>query len=417
MDSLRTLVVAENLPYPTLKGGDLRSWQNVNALAGMGQVGVFGLCSNDRRHAVKAPPRVSVWRSSSDPALAFPPQRNRKLSARAWFLSPTGHPADVYYSRQAVSEIADVIAEFEPHVVLIERLWLHHYINPVKSLGCRVILDNHNVESVLYRQIAESTLGDDLPARIVHDFIPVRTETIERQAAQAADQIWVCSVNDEQLMRRAYGTRVPIRVVTNGVDVDRYRRTPTPPGAGAARSLVLPAAFAFPPNAQAARFLTDELFPRLTANDPDSRLVLVGSMPTSHMIEAARRDSRILVTGAVRDVRPYIAAASAMVAPVFEASGTRFKILEAFASKIPVITTSKGAEGLGATDGKDLLLAENVEQFVAAIKRLWANDRLVARVTTNAFELVREHHSWAVARAQIRKAVHELMQVDGGVSR
>ena len=407
-------MLAENLPYPTLKGGDLRSWQNVNALMGIGQVGVFGLCSNDLRAAAEPGEKLLFWRSSSDPALAFPLPKNRKVAARAWFLDPAGHPADLYFSATAAEEISGLMAEFKPHIVVIERLWLFRYIECVKRFGCRVVLDNHNVESVLYRQIGGSIPGGDLRARLMRDAIPARTEAIERKASQSVDQVWVCSREDARLMRGLYGLSAPIHVVPNGIDVQSYsdtravKHSRAPVEQASGKSILFTATFAHPPNEKAALFLIQEVFPRLTTINPDCRLLLVGNAPTPEMIRAAQGNSRILITGAVPDVRPYIASASAMVVPLFQGSGTRFKILEAFASKTPVISTATGAEGLCVKPEVHLLIAASAPEFVAGLQQLWLDKSLAGRLTENAYRLVKRSYSWEAARRKIGKAAQEL---------
>jgi glycosyltransferase involved in cell wall biosynthesis len=409
---LRTLVLAENLPYPTLKGGDLRTWQNVNALASLGPVGVFGLCSNDSRAAAKPKDGIEFWRSSSDPSLAYPLPANRKIAARAWFLDSTGHPADLYYSDAAAEEISRIMAEFEPHIAVIERLWLYRYISRVKRSGCRVVLDDHNVESVLYRQIGEAMSSrGDLQARLIRDAVPARTEAIEREASRAADQVWVCSRSDARLMHRLYPLSSPVRVVPNGLDLKAYDKAGKSSGSlylPKEKSVVFPATFSFAPNAKAALFLIEEVLPRLNAIEPDFRLLLVGNSPTPEMVRAAQQDARIVVTGAVPEVRPYIASASAMVAPLFQGSGTRFKILEAFASRTPVISTAIGAEGLSVKPGIHLLFAESASDFVDGLRQLWENKPMASRLAGNGFDLVKQSYSWEAAGSKIRRAVREL---------
>jgi len=85
--SRRTLVLAPGLPFPWFSGLDLRVWQNVRALAKLGPVGVLGICANDPR-ADNPPPGVALWRTMTDPALAYPPPTDRKIAARAWPLRP-----------------------------------------------------------------------------------------------------------------------------------------------------------------------------------------------------------------------------------------------------------------------------------------------------------------------------------------
>jgi glycosyltransferase involved in cell wall biosynthesis len=126
------------------------------------------------------------------------------------------------------------------------------------------------------------------------------------------------------------------------------------------------------------------------------------------MIDAARQDSRIMVTGAVPDTRPYLAAATAMVVPLFQGGGTRFKILEAFAANLPVISTGKGAEGLGVENKKHLLLAETADEFVEAIQLLWTDGHLAKQLAANGLQLVKESYSFPVISRQIRDAVREL---------
>ena len=413
MASLRTLLIAENLPYPTFKGGDLRNWQNVNGLMKVSEVGVFGLCSNDARPTENPRPGLAFWRSSTDPGLAFPPRADRKLFSRAWFLNARGHPADVYYSDYAATEIEHILLDFNPHIVVIERLWLHRYFDRVKQRDCRIVLDCHNVEAPLYQQIANSVEGDDLRARLMRDALPARTELIERHAVRAVDQVWVCSGADERRMRSQYAASAPIHVIPNGLDFERYAtqiKGYAPPRGvrQGVKAIIFTAMFGYSPNARAAKFLIEEVFPRLVARGENRQLLLVGSMPTRQMIAASKNERGILVTGAVPDVRPYMAAASAMVVPLFEGGGTRYKILEAFAAKVPVISTAIGAEGLQVNNGEHLLIAENAAEFVVALEQVWMDRGLVNKLTENALTLVKEHYSWDATDKAIEVAINEL---------
>ena len=118
MNSLQTLVIAQDLPYPALVGKDLRNWQNIYGLSSVSSVGVFGLCSNDPRRDSSPPLDLAFWRSSTDALLAYPPPR-QIVAARAWPLNPQGHPSDLYYSGTAASELADIMASFKPQIVVV----------------------------------------------------------------------------------------------------------------------------------------------------------------------------------------------------------------------------------------------------------------------------------------------------------
>jgi glycosyltransferase involved in cell wall biosynthesis len=409
-------MLVENLPYPTFKGGDLRNWQNLNALGRVGQVGVFGLCSNDRRIA-KPRAEIALWQSSSDPELAFPPPASRVARLRRWLLDSDGHPSDTYYSEHAAAELERVLAVFGPDLVVVERLWLHRYIAHARRFACRIVLDAHNIEAELSRQLAAAEDEHVLSHRKTRERLAERTESIEGRAIRAVDQVWVCSEQDRRCVEERYRPRVAIHVVPNGVDVESYAGDGVAhqPGTGpsGAEALVFPAMFTYGPNVVAARFLIEQLMPLMRNATRACRLVLVGSMPTAEMHDAARKDDRIVVTGTVPDVRPFLRTASAVLVPLFQGSGTRFKILEALAARVPVITTPVGADGLEVEHGKHVLIADTAGEFVAAIERLWTEPHLVERLRRQGHELVTRQYSWDAAHRRIAGALEDFGAWDG----
>ena len=410
---LRTLVLAQNLPYPTFAGMDLRNWQNIHGLARISEVGVFGLHSNDPRGRDNPPLSLAFWRTSNDPALTYP-LPHQKLAARAWLLDPLGHPSDLYYSDYAAAEINELLERLRPDFVVLEGLWLHRYIPALKGQRCRLVLDLHAVETAMFGELAASAVGDDLKSKLFREVLPVRVQRIERQAANAVDQIWVCSEQDRHLMKQLHAPFAPIHVVPNAVDVDHYAgprgglRRCAEPAAPGWRTLIYPAVFHWEPNATAADFLIEEVFPRLARVFPDCRLLLVGASPTPSMIAAAEREARIVVTGGVPDTFPFLAAAGAMAVPLWQGGGTRLKILEGLAAAVPIISTRKGAEGLAVEHGTHVLVAENAEEFVAAIERVWSDLDFARHLTANGLALLKRAYSWDVSSRCIAKAIAAL---------
>jgi glycosyltransferase involved in cell wall biosynthesis len=411
MNTPRILVIMQNLPYPAFSGRDLRNWQNINGLMDLGQVGVFGLCSDGAFRAKPPDGRLAFWQPSSDPNLSYPSGTPSRLETRPWLLDPLGHPSDVYDSDIVTDELKRLLTEFKPEIALLEGLWMHRHIDLLKSHPCRVILDCHGVEASLSREIAALTCGDDLRAKLSRKILPERTKLIEQKATHAVHQIWVCSRDDARLMEALYRPPVPIHIVPNGLDLGYYYN-----GAGAdqcpllttRRSIVFPGMFGYQPNRVAAAFLIEEIFPKLANTFDDCQLIFPGSWPTAHMLDAAKRDPRILVTGAVPDIRPYLSSAFAMVVPLFQGSGTRFKILEAWAAKVPVVSTAKGAEGLDVENERHLLFAETASEFLQCLRRLWTNKPLAEKLTVNGLELVKRDYSWRATSRRISLAVNEL---------
>ena len=407
-DPPTVLLLAESLPYPALKGGDLRNWQHVNTLACCARVGVFGLCSNDRRRGSVPLATLACWESSTDPALTSPPPRGIPLEARAWLLHPLGHPSDLYFSQAAAGEVAALLARLRPDIVVLEGLWLHGYLDVARAAGCRVVLDCHNVEAELVEELAGASTGADLESRVRREVLPPRTAALERRAVAAVDQLWVCSDDDGRRLRERYAPSTPVVVIPNGIRLEEYEadalesRPELPP------TLVFPAFFGHLPNVIGARFLIEEVLPRLWRSRDDCRLVLVGALPTAELLEAAARDQRIVVTGAVRDVRPYLTAATVMAVPLFQGSGTRFKILEGFAAGLPVISTGKGAAGLEVEDGVHLVIAESADDFAAAALGLAQHPDRGRALARAAKAHAAERFSWDALAPRMRDAVAAL---------
>jgi glycosyltransferase involved in cell wall biosynthesis len=142
---------------------------------------------------------------------------------------------------------------------------------------------------------------------------------------------------------------------------------------------------------QASRFVIEQLAPRLKREFPGLAIALVGAKPPTDIVEAADA-AGVEVVANPPDVTPYWADAI-LVVPLFIGSGSRLKIMEAFAHLAPVVTTAKGVEGIGATAGTHYLAAESPDEFVEAIRRLCADDLFRRRLLGSAHTYVSEHHS------------------------
>ncbi len=159
----------------------------------------------------------------------------------------------------------------------------------------------------------------------------------------------------------------------------------------------------YEPNRIAGEFLLEKIHPMLRSILPHARCTIVGRSPSRSMLDAALRDSSITLAGAVEDVRPYLAAADVVVVPLMQGGGTRLKILEAFAAQRPVVSTTKGNEGLRARSGEHLLLADDPQSIVAAIARLWLDAPLRESLTQAAYALVADEYSWSAVSDAVAK--------------
>ena len=234
----------------------------------------------------------------------------------------------------------------------------------------RLVLDAHNVEAEIMERLADSAPRWQRKAL---RWQAGRIRELERELARNFDLVLTCSEKDAAAFREMGARRV--RVVPNSIP-------PLSPALVAQRhDVVFVGSLDWRPNADAATVLAREIWPRCRALLPGARLVIVGRNPPLHVQALASHD--VVIEGSVPSVRPYLDRAFATAIPLRAGSGTRIKILEAWAAGVPVVASRIAAEGLPYSDGVDLILAEEPGEFARALVRLWRDKRL-------ADELARE---------------------------
>jgi glycosyltransferase involved in cell wall biosynthesis len=160
----------------------------------------------------------------------------------------------------------------------------------------------------------------------------------------------------------------------------------------------------YEPNVDAVRFFVRQILPRIRKQSPRARFVVVGRDPLPD-IAALHDGDTITVTGTVDDVAPYLRRASVAVVPIRFGSGTRIKILEAFAHGTPVVSTTLGAEGLEVANERELLLADAPDAFAAACVRLAADGCLQASLAERGLDLVRRRYQWQDVERQVQALI------------
>jgi glycosyltransferase involved in cell wall biosynthesis len=142
--------------------------------------------------------------------------------------------------------------------------------------------------------------------------------------------------------------------------------------------------------------------PRITAVEPNARLVIVGSDPPPGMLFLTRQ-SNVTFTGYVEDIREPLERYAVFVCPILTGSGVRVKLLEAFAAGIPSVSTSVGAEGLSAVSGDICEIADAPADFALAVLRLLKNEDYAAALAQRARRMVVNEKDGAVITAKLER--------------
>jgi glycosyltransferase involved in cell wall biosynthesis len=179
-------------------------------------------------------------------------------------------------------------------------------------------------------------------------------------------------------------------IVPNGTDISFFSPRESEPEP---HTMVFPGVMNYHPNDQGIHYFLDEIFPRITARVPDAKIYVVGSRPSGRLL--GRASDKIIVTGHVKDIRPYIAGAQVFVIPLWVGGGTRLKVLEAMAMKKPIVSTTIGCEGINVKHNESVLFADAPAEFADAVVRLFNDPVLRTRISTAAHTIVTQNgHTW-----------------------
>ena len=250
-----------------------------------------------------------------------------------------------------------------------------------------VIVDTQNVEFLRYGRARTSEGRVQAARRMLFD---AGMKRFERRILRGRVVI-ACSEVDCVALR-SLGVE-DVRTVPNGAWVAGTARRPAPTVRDDPR-VVFVGDLGYGPNLQGAELLLNEVVPRVRHALPGCRFTIGGRGAPGSLTEAAKA-AGVEVISPVPSMSALLATATAEVVPLLQGGGTRLKILEAFASGVPVVSTSIGAEGIAATDGEHLLIADDPAGMADAIVRLHRDPALSQRVTTGARALVESHYDWA----------------------
>ena len=257
------------------------------------------------------------------------------------------------------------------------------------DLGCSTVLFQHNVEAMIWKRHYEVQRNPIKKSYLFSQWLKMRA--FERKTCRRFDSVVAVSSEDREQICDEYGVQSVVAVPT-GVDTNFFR----PSGSEQldAHNIVFTGSMDWLPNEDAISYFTEQVMPRIKQQIPDVSLTVVGRNPYPSLLELAKRDPSLVVTGRVDDVRPYMERAGAYVVPLRIGGGTRLKIYEAMAMEKAIVSTTIGAEGLPVKDGVELLLADTAESLAEAVVRVLNDKALANALGTRAAATVRENFGW-----------------------
>jgi len=356
------LFLSQRIPYPPNKGDKLRSFAVLKHLSQRYRVhlGCFIDDPDDWRHV------EAVRAYCADVCCIGLTPRWGKARSLLGLLEGRSL-SEVYFRSARLSRWVDrVMARDSPDTAFLYSSVMGHYLPTRRGARpARVVMDFVDVDSVKWRQYADTHRW---PLSALYRREHARLLAFDRAVAARCDAAVFVSQQEAALFQSlAPEVAGKVHAITNGVDLAFFSpeaMLESPFEAGTC-AIVMTGAMDYWPNIDGARWFAREVFPAIRAAVPAARFFVVGANPSPEVQSLAKQPG-LVVTGRVADVRPYLAHAAVVVAPLRVARGIQNKVLEGMAMARVVVTTPQGLEGIEAVPGRHLLMADDDRAFIKA---------------------------------------------------
>jgi sugar transferase (PEP-CTERM/EpsH1 system associated) len=387
---VKVLFLAHRIPFPPNKGDKIRAFNILKYLATRHEV--YLACLVDDESDLQFVPEIGqrVERFVFDRIRP----RIKKLLALPGLLGSRPITVGYFYSSGLQKQIDDIIDTVDVDAFLCSSSPMAEYLFRSRHASTKIgaairVMDLIDVDSCKWRQYAEqSPPWTSWIYRCEAEYLA----KYEQRIARAFDHVLVVSEQEKSVFPGG-GDTPNLKAMSNGVDLEFFKpdrsgaRTPTRP------TLVFTGAMDYMPNIDGIRWFVESVLPRIRVAVPDVELLIVGSKPTPEVVRLGRLQG-VVVTGFVEDVRKYLARASVCIAPLRVARGIQNKVLEAMAMGKAVVCTPQAHEGIRAKSGKELVVAEGIDDFAAATVDLLLEQGRTSQLGLAARQCVEREYSW-----------------------
>jgi glycosyltransferase involved in cell wall biosynthesis len=390
----KALFLAAESPYPTIGGGPIRATSVLEYLADRFSVHAIFFLEPGAGPQTAAP----SGRLDRVDLIPLPFHSKRPVARVLRNVSRLVRNRPPLMDRFAgfEAQIERCVSGQRYEAAFIEHFWCAPYVDQVRTSAKRVILDVYNIESEWHRSMASSESG--LLAWGHRRFAEAALE-LERHWLPRYDRVLATSCHDAKMMQ-AIAADAKVTVYPNALPLV------VPPPRADRPEIIFSGNLEYAPNIAAVRFFHRNVWPALQSRWPELKWKILSKNPGS-MRDLSARDPSIQFTGFVEDAVAVIAQSRVAIVPLFAGSGTRIKILEAWAAATPVVSTTLGAEGLECRDREHLILADNAESFTAAVSDLLALPVNRERIGAAGRRLYEERYTWPTAWKTLADVLYE----------
>ena len=388
---MKILMLSTTFPYPPSRGGtQVRTFNFVKHLSQEHEVTLLVQRAKDVTDS-----EIETLDSFVKALVVFPTALDvktgilKKLQRYQHFWQ-SGTPPNVssHYSEAMQQWIDQAVEKQHFDVISCEHSINEVYIRPEWKQPRTVI----NCHSSIYRT-CQNQLDTNTSENIWRDrlYLPL-LRRYEQNISKKFSHL-VVTTEEDQNQYRSFNPKAQITVIPNGVDLELFPYRQADPGG---YELIVTGGMDYMINIDAACFFSLEVLPILQRNYPRTRLKIVGANPSPKVLSLQERPD-ITVTGRVPSMAEYLHQATVCIVPMRSGFGIKNKTLEAMACGVPIVASDRGLEGLNVDHSAlplRALRANHIEEYVAAISRLFEDEVLRQKLSQNARSYIEEEYRW-----------------------
>ncbi len=384
---MKILQLCHKSPYPPIDGGTIAMNNITQGLLNEGH-DVKVIAVETPKHPVNWQKIPDEYRQKVEFSTVYIDTTVTVMGALKTLFTNKSYQVQRFYSKNFVLALRKILTEQTFDIVQLESVFMAPYIDEIRHYSnAKIVLRTHNIEHLIWERRIKNERN--LFKKLAFLYFTRQLRNYECSLDKKIDAFIAISEPDYQFFINQY-TDVKGTVIPFGVDLDNYEieddYIPSEKP-----ELFHVGSMNWHPNIEGIEWFLEEIWDNILEKYPEISFTVAGrDIPEQFLKKSV---PNLIVAGEVPDANDFMLSKDIMIVPLLSGSGVRVKIIEGMALGKVIITTSIGAEGLMVENGKNILIADTPEEFVAAIDKCVKTPDLCTIIGENARNFVALHHN------------------------
>lgn len=398
---MKILMLTPYLPYPLLSGGQTRTYNLLKKLGKKHEIVLYSFIRRDEERDYI--PELNKLGVKVEVVKRRPAWQLTNILLAGTSLYP--FLVSIYLSREFRKKLKHELETNQFDVVHAEPFYV---VPNLPKLKVPLLLVDQTIEFEVYQHFVEKFKYPPLKPLLYFDVAKMKYWEVGYW--KKADRVVAMSEDDKNIMQNLV-PNLRVDIVPNGVDSSHFNKSKSEVKKYLPKNddpvILYVGSCTWLQNREAIEVLYKKVWPKILEKLPKAKLWIIGKAADDFFGNWRSDNVRV---DEVSDIREAYFGATVMVAPIYGAGGTRYKNFEAFASGLPVVTTSIGIGGTEAEDGKNVIVRDSIDELADEAVKLIKDKKLYKTISENAKKLVQQKYDWDSISDKLSQIYEELGQ-------